>query len=213
MNSKHNVVIFGAGGKVGSLLVKYALAEGYSVTAFIHRRHNLPDHPALSIFRGDVHDADQVMKVVKGKDAVLSALGSWGTKRKDVLSSAIQSIIPAMEQHGVKRIISLTGAEARADGDELGIIHRAAHSALGIVAGKVLRDGERHIQLLEKSHLDWTVIRSPVMFSSASFSYRLSRDRPTSWAFIQRSAVARAMIDQLSNDEHVRRAVFIHKSK
>lgn len=140
---------------------------------------------------------------------VMSALSSWGTKKKDVLSTAMTSIIPAMQQHGVKRIISLTGAEARAAGDHLGVIHRFAHFGIGIVGGPVLRDGERHIQLLEQSDLDWVVVRSPIMRSNANQSYALSDHRPRPWALINRSAVARAMVDQLSDDGHLGKAPYI----
>lgn len=211
MKSGQSLVIFGASGKVGRLLVEYALADGHQVTAFVHRSHSLTNHPSLTIMKGDVYNAADVQRAVRGKDAVLSALGSWGTKRKDVLSSAMATIIPAMQQHGVARIISLTGAEARASGDHLGIIHRFAHVAIGILAGKVLRDGERHIQLLEQSDLDWTVIRSPIMRASSRTSYHLSRRRPMPWALISRPAVARAMVDQLADDAHVRQATYIRR--
>ena len=138
MKSKTRVVIFGAGGKVGSLLVEYALAEGYAVTAFIHRHHNLPSHPNLKITKGDAYNKIDVQNVLQDADIVLSALSSWGTPKKDVLSAAMTNIIPTMNTCGIKRIISLTGAEARAAGDTLSVIHRFAHFGIGIVGGKVL---------------------------------------------------------------------------
>ena len=213
MKPSRKVVVFGANGNVGSLVVRYALDEGYHVVAFVHRHHDLPDHPSLKIVQGDIYVADDVQRAVKGADVVMSALGSWGTKRKDVLSSAMASIVPAMQQHGVTRIVSLTGAEARASGDHLGLIHRFAHFGIGIMAGKILRDGERHIQALEQSDLDWTVIRSPIMRTKPDHTYSLSMQRPTPWELINRPAVARAMVDQLSDDQHLRQAPFIHQSR
>lgn len=213
MKSSQKIVVFGAGGQVGSLLVEYALADGHAVTAFVHRHHHLPDHPSLTIIQGDVYNTGDVTRAIDGANVVMSALSSWGTKKKDVLSAAMKSIIPAMQQRGVKRIISLTGAEARAAGDHLGIIHRFAHFGIGIVGGPVLRDGERHIQLLEQSNLDWVVVRSPIMRTSTSQGYALSLDRPLPWALINRPAVARAMVDQLTDDSHLRQAPFIHHSR
>lgn len=213
MKSSQKIVVFGASGRVGSLVVKYALDAGYDVVAFVHRHHQLPDNPALTIIQGDIYVTEDVLNAIKGVDIVVSALGSWGTKRKDVLSSAMASIIPAMQQHGVTRIVSLTGAEARASGDHLGIIHRFAHVGIGMTAGKILRDGERHIEALEQSRLDWTVIRSPIMTSRPVQKYTLSNHRPTPWALIQRTAVARAMVDQLSDETYIRQAPFIHRSR
>lgn len=42
----------------------------------------------------------------------MSALGSWGTESKDILSSVIVNIIKAMKAEKVSRIISLTGTDA-----------------------------------------------------------------------------------------------------
>lgn len=211
MKSKQNIVIFGANGKVGRLVVEYALADGYNVTAFVHRRNNLSKHPHLRIVHGDIYEQLDVENAIKGADVVLSTLGSWGTSKKNVLFSAMANIIPAMKHERIKRIISLTGAEARALGDELGVIHQAAHFALGFVAGKVLRDGERHIKLLEQSGLDWTVIRSPIMSSDESLDYRLSNKRPLPWVTVSRRAVARAMVDQIGSERVTSQAVFLQK--
>lgn len=209
MKSKDRVVIFGAAGKVGSLLVEYALADGYAVTAFVHRHHNLPSHPNLIIAKGDVYDKSEVQKALQDADVVLSALSSWGTPKKDVLSAAMATIVPTMKERGIDRIISLTGSEARASGDRLSVIHRLAHIGIGVVGGKVLRDGERHIKLLEQSGLDWTVVRSPIMRSGSSRRYTLSSNRPLPWGIINRQAVARAMVDQIDTP-HRPKAVFIH---
>lgn len=198
MKNPLTIVIFGASGKVGRLLVQYALENGYHVIAFVHRAKNLEKNPKLTMIEGDIYRPEDVRKALKHADIVLSALGSWGTRRKDVLSAAMTNIIPAMKQEKISRIISLTGAEARARGDELGFIHTIAHFFIGIVAGKILHDGEKHIELLEKSGLDWTVIRSPIMRSGTNSTHKLSRKRPLPWQTINRTAVARAMMEQVS---------------
>lgn len=207
MKPKQHVVVFGAAGRVGSLVTVYALGNGHKVTAFVHRRHNLPRHPNLTIVQGDVYNLADVVKALRGANVVVSTLSSWGTKRKDVLSNAMANIIPVMKKRKISRIISLTGAEARASGDKLGIIHRFAHMGIGIVGGKVLHDGERHIMLLEQSGLNWTVLRSPIM-RPGSQRYCLSSVRPRPWASVGRQAVARAIVDQIEN-EHDPGAIYI----
>lgn len=199
MKKPQTVVIFGASGKVGRLLVQYALDDGQHVIAFVHRTKNFDKNPNLTMIEGDIYEPEDVQKALKHADIVLSALGSWGTRRKDVLAMAMKNIIPAMKQENLSRIISLTGAEARARGDDLGLVHRVAHFCIGIVAGKILHDGEKHIELLEHSGLDWTVLRSPIMRSGTNSVYSLTHARPMPWASINRTAVARAMIDQISD--------------
>lgn len=210
--AKERIVVFGANGRVGRLVVEHALTSGYRVVAFVHHHHDFPDNTNLSIVQGDIYKREDVEAALKGADVVISALGSWGTPKKDVLYTAMNAIIPAMKELGMSRIISLTGSEARATGDALGIIHRVAHVMLGFVAGKILRDGERHIQLLEQSGLDWVVIRSPIMLSSPRRSYRLDARRPRPWATISRQAVAYAILRQVSVSDASasQEALYIH---
>ena len=210
MGQVKNIVVFGAAGKVGQHVVEYALADDYQVTAFVHRHHDLPDNPHLRIITGDIYNRADIEKALDGADVIISALSSWGSQYQDVLSAAMTNIIPVAEHYKISRIISLTGADARADGDDISLLHRLSHFGISIVGGKVLRDGERHIKLLHDSHLDWTVVRSPIMTGSDSTNYTLDNDRPAPWAFVSRCAVARAMVDQLNSKQHLHGAPYIH---
>ena len=69
------VVIFGASGRTGRLLVEQALAAGHEVTAFVRDPARLPiRHERLRVAQGDVNDAPAVDAAVAGQHAVLSAL-------------------------------------------------------------------------------------------------------------------------------------------
>lgn len=194
-----HISVFGAGGKVGRLVVEELLRRGHSITAFVHRHSPFEASERLRIARGDIHVADDVAKALEGSDAVISALGSWGTPGKDILTTAMGSICPIMKDSGIRRIVSLTGAEARADGDKLTAMHRVFHGLLGVVAGKVLADGERHIGILEQSGLDYTVIRSPIMTGSRASTYVLQDQRPLPWATVSRAAVVAALVDAVES--------------
>ncbi len=208
------IAIFGASGKVGRLVVKGALDAGHDVTAFAHHDPKFAKDSRLRIVRGDIHDSKDVAAAVKGADVVISALGSWGTKTKDIVGSGIANIIPAMEAAGAERIISLTGADARADGDKLGLLHRLTHAAIQVTPPrKILADGERHIRLLEQSGLDWTVIRSPVMNEKGDpKGFRFSTDRPAPWATVNRRSVALAILELIDDDSRSRQAPFITRA-
>ncbi|HEY5442052.1 MAG TPA: NAD(P)H-binding protein [Candidatus Saccharimonadales bacterium] len=207
------ITIFGASGKVGSLVVAQALKQGYSVVAFVHSRSRLPENPNLRTVKGDIYNAQDVAKAVAGSKAVISALGSWGTPKKDVLTVAMRHIIPAV-QSGT-RIISLTGSDARADGDSLSLLHRLSHASIKLVPGvkKILADGEEHIHLLEASGLDWTVIRSPVMNERGNPEHATLTDkRPAPWGTINRHAVAASLVDLIDNGQYSRQAPFIART-
>lgn len=205
-----NITIFGANGRVGRLIVEKALLEGHHVTAFVHHKHHFNDNKQLHVIEGDVYNPADLDKALAGADVVVSALGSWRTPDKDVLSFGMTNIIPIMKKNKISRIISLTGAEARAKSDQRGLVHDVAHMLLSIIAGKVLKDGEEHIQLLESSGLDWVVIRSPIMKESTSITYSLTNIRPFPWETVSRAAVAHAMLREAVDDNISQQAAFIH---
>jgi putative NADH-flavin reductase len=208
-----HITVFGAGGKVGQQVVRLALKHGHSVTAFVHRETEFPHHTYLTLYQGDIHNPQAVYKALRGSDAVISALGSWGTPTKDILSVGMQSIIPAMQQHGIRRIITVTGADTRSAGDDVSRLHRLIHGILAVGAKKVLRDSEKHISMLKASNLDWTVLRSPVMLEFGNPSkYRLSPVRPAPWQLVHRESVARCLLTEAERPENIHAAPYIIRS-
>lgn len=202
------ILIFGANGKVGSLVVKQCLANGHTVSAFIHGNNRLETNPNLRIIQGDIYDSAIVAQAVIGHDVVISCLGSWGTPNKDILSKGMRNIIPAMQSAGVRRIVSLTGADASAPGDHNNVLRRINHWVLSKIAPKILKDGEDHIRLLSGSSLDWTVVRSPVMNNRGSASFYLGNKRPMPWQTINRDAVAAAIYAAGTSVEFIKSAPY-----
>jgi len=204
------VVVFGASGKVGRQVVRRLLDKEQNVVAFVHTKNPFAENPKLRVIRGDIYRPQNVDNALKGADVVISALGSWGTKKQNVVSSAMQNIIPAMKKHKINRIISLTGIALWAE-DKPSLIDKFNHSLLKIGAPKILKDGEAHIELLKNSGLDWTVIRSPIMTNSRATSYELTEKLAGLFATIPRSAVARAIVEQIKSSEQINKAPVIKK--
>lgn len=206
------ITIFGANGKVGSLAVDRALELGFEVVGFVHGEVEIPDNEKLTYIRGDVHDKTDVLEALRDSEAVVSCLGSWGTPTKDILSAGMANIIPAMEEHGIQRIVSLTGAAAYAPEDGHSFSMAASRIMLQIIDNKVLHDGEQHIQLLAESHLDWTVLRSPPMTNSGVASdYQLTTKPPAPWKTINRESVAYAMLELVASSNFTKAAPFIER--
>lgn len=207
-----NITVFGANGRVGSQVVTELLKRGHSVTAFVHGKSQLLAQPRLRLFQGDIYDESSVSEALAKSDAVVSALGSWGTKRKDVLSAAMKTIAPIAEALGIERVVSLTGSDASAANDTHTLLHRLTHMAFSVLAGGVLHDGEAHIEILASSSLEWTVVRSPVMKPAGSKKYSLNNNRPKPWHSIPRAAVVQSMCDLVESHEHAGHAPFIHRA-
>ncbi len=204
------ITVFGATGKVGRIVVDEALKRGYKVVAFVHSSADLPKDKKLRIVNGDVYNPEAVIEAIKGSDAVISALGSWGTPNKDILKSGMQNIIPAMQQNNVKRIISLTGHGANAPGDKFELLHFVSRLMLVIAAPRILHDGEDHILQLAASKLDWTVVRSSLMEEHGNPNrFTLTLKRPLPLAMIHRKAVATSLVNLAENTDFNKQAPFI----
>jgi len=203
------ITVFGATGKVGTLVTEEALRRGYTVVAFVHR-HAPPSPSSQLITRhGDVHSAPDVANALVGSDAVVSCLGSWGTPRHTVLSNAMLSLIPAMQAAGVRRIVTLTG---------IGVWQKPSafyrfllHVAAVTPAGKVFWDGQEHVRLLAGRGLDWTTVCSPIMNNVGGPEYRLSRHIGWPFVTIARRSVAAALLDQIDASDYLRSTAVIHR--
>ena len=201
--------MFGANGRVGQQVVAELLRRGHNVTAFVHGG-GLNPQENLTIIQGDVYNREDIELHLPGHAAVMSTLGSWGTKQQNILSTAMQKIVPCMEANDIARIISLTGDGAKAPGDRWAWRAMLSRLLLLLIAPKVLRDGEDHINILAGSKLQWTVVRSPVMRPKGSEGYRLSQSPKSFW--IARATVSQAMVDLVESNEWPKSAPFLAKA-
>ena len=109
-----NVAVFGATGRTGRLVVGKALDAGHRVTAFARDPSKLgASDERLRVVEGDVYDRVRVEEAVAGQDAVVSAVGPVSTSPGDVQTEATKNIVAAMEKHGVRRLVSVTGGMVR----------------------------------------------------------------------------------------------------
>lgn len=160
-----HLAVFGATGRTGRLVVTGALTAGHGVTAFLRDPDKLEpavrEHPALRTVQGDVRDAAAVSRAVEGADVVVSALAPVKGQPM-VQTDGTRNIVRAMQTHGVRRIVSLTGAGVTAPGDPpRAFAGRAIRGIMTLVAGWVLADGQGHADVLYGSDLDWVVVRPP----------------------------------------------------
>ena len=206
------ILVLGASGRIGSLVVQQLLKQGHNVHALVRSSASLPEHPLLTSVEGDVRKQTDITHALQGCDAVVSALSSWGTPTKDILQTAMQNIVSS-PQGSTIRVVSLTGADARAPGDTPNIVQRSMHFFLGNMAKKVLQDGEKHIAVLAGANNNWSVLRSPVMNNKGkNGSYRLSNKLPMPWQTIHRHDVATAMVSLLEQNTHICQAPVIYRS-
>jgi len=99
------ILILGATGRVGSEIVNHALQDGHQVTVLVRSPEKIQlNNENLTIIQGNVLNKEDIVGAMRGADAVISALNTDGTT---TLSESMPLIIKAMENEGIKRIITV----------------------------------------------------------------------------------------------------------
>lgn len=151
-----NLLVLGATGPTGLHIVTQALEQGHRVTAFVRNPAKLTlVHPALRVVKGSMpQDAQALAKALSGQDAVISALGLGNALRAHGLQKrSMQVLVPAMEQLGVRRLITVS---ANGVGDS------HAHSPLlsrimyRLLLSDLFADKNAGENIVRASKLEWT---------------------------------------------------------
>lgn len=201
------LVIFGASGRTGKPLVEQALAAGHEVIAFVRDASKLPlQHEKLTLCVGDVMNAGDVERAIASDvDAVLSAIGHAKGSPKDMQTVGTRNMIAAMEQRGVRRIVSLTGAGVADPNDRPKLIDHIIKFMLRTLSGDVLEDAVNHAEVLRASDRDWIIVRGPMLTEGPhTGSYRVGWVGVNTSPRISRADVADFMLTQVDDDTYLR---------
>ena len=201
------IVVFGASGGTGIEIVKQALAAGHQVTAFVRNPARIAiQHAKLSLRQGDVLDAAAVEQTIAGQEAVITALGPTRPPVPGMMETAAKHITAAMQKHGVRRLISTTGAGVRDSQDQPKLADRLIRGLLALTAGAVLRDSEANVNVIRATNLDWTIVRYPRLTDGPrTGKYRVGYVGKDSGIQIARADGADFVLRELAEGKHVRR--------
>lgn len=156
------IVVFGASRGVGLQVVRQALEAGHSVTAFVRSPEKFEGkHPNLTVFKGDAMDAVAVENAIAGQEAVISALGPTRPPVPHMMETSAKNIVAGMKKHGVRRLVSTTGAGVRLPEDKPKFIDHFIGFLLNLLAKDVVLDSAENVKVIQASDLDWTVVRYP----------------------------------------------------
>jgi len=203
------IVIFGATGKTGIELVKQALEQGHTVTAFVRKPARLAiDNENLTFVTGDVFDAASVVQAIRGQDAVVCSLGS-GTdlKKTTVRATGTTNIINAMQENNIRRLMVVTAMGVAESWDDLSLFNKFIFAVLM----KSLReDHEAQEVAVKESELAWTIIRpSGLTVMPRTGIYAVGENIPAVTSKIPRSDVADLILKELKENSLIRKAVTI----
>lgn len=166
--------ILGASGNTGIMAVSYCLRLGHNARGLVRNPARMPEIPgggaggAFETVRGDVTEREAVRTVIRGADAVISALGPTDMKTGFMVhASAARHLSELMPEGGISRYVAVSGASLSVPTDRFSVrgkfFSAAAYLFTKTNGGlkKLLDDKRAEYEILCESELDWTVVRPP----------------------------------------------------
>jgi putative NADH-flavin reductase len=207
--SKRTIAVLGATGRTGRHVVAAALGRGHDVVAVVRRPGAFRPVADLRevVWRG-VTDAADLAGHLRDVDVVITALGGADSGPTTVCTDAIRSVLPAMAEAGVDRLIAVSAHGVLETHD------RSLYSAaVWAGVGDKMRDKEAMEPLIVASDTRWTIVRPPKLTDARATGGYVTGDLlPIRlWHSVGRADLADFLVREAEDDEFVRRYPRIHR--
>jgi putative NADH-flavin reductase len=214
------ILILGITGRTGTLVAAEAIKRGHKIVGIARDKSKVKINEA-EIIEGTPYDYETVAKAIIGCDSVISTLnifpqtqGLFGKIKTplDSMSVSIKNVVKLMEENSIKRIVVMT---AHGVGDSLKQLPGLFAFIVRVTNIKhAYADHDRQEKILEKSSLDWTVVR-PVGLTDKNENLSILNNlngegKITSQ--ISRNAVAHFMLDCVEKGLFIRKKPAISNS-
>jgi putative NADH-flavin reductase len=211
------VLIFGATGKTGSLVVDQALTAGHEVTVLVHDAAKFAEHsdPAsrgidrrVAVFTGDATNPTDVRAAMTGQEAVIDTIGGTTPFKAIHLEADTAKVILAeMQAAGARRLIVISAMGVGESAEQAPFWYRY------LLMPTFLRGSTKDKAAMEEEvrteGIDFVIVRPPM----------LSDDPPTGSVTvigpaeighkITRTDLANFLVDQLTSDQYLNQAVTV----
>jgi uncharacterized protein YbjT (DUF2867 family) len=199
-----NLVVLGATGGTGRLVVEQALAAGHTVTALVRSPEKLSvGNPNLRVVKGDPTNTSDLTSALQGAGAIISTLGGTGS----VIADSTQAMVAAANTAGVRRVVVLSSWVVERDR-----LNAGTRLLTGIGMGGIVKDKTTGEQALRASGLDWTIVYASLLTNGpATGSVSVLPDEATRSMSqrISRADVAAWMVKAATSPQYIRSSVGI----
>jgi uncharacterized protein YbjT (DUF2867 family) len=204
------VLVFGASGKTGGLVVERALAKGHEVSVLVRDAGKFTV-AGVRVIAGDATKRGDVLLAVKGQEAVIDTIGGTTPYKTTQLESAsVLNMIEAMKAEGVRRLIvvSMMGlGESRAQAPAW-----YRYLLMTTFLRGSTKDKGAMEELVKASGSDYVIARPPILKDGAATgSVKVLGTGETGHA-ITRADLADFLVDQVGSDKYLGQAVTVVNS-
>ncbi|WP_219007195.1 NAD(P)-dependent oxidoreductase [Aquimarina litoralis] len=214
------ILLLGATGRTGKLVLTIALEKGYQVHCLARKSERIAQKDGLTIFEGDPNNKEDLYRAMAGCDGVISVLNisrksdfPWSSLRtpKTYLSEVMAKLVPIAKEYNIKRISICSAwgvAETKKDIPKW-FKWFIDNSNIGIA----YKDHEKQEKIISNSNANWTIVR-PVGLTNSKRIEQVKEtfdNKPKPSILISRKSVATYLLESLENDSLIKRKVVISK--
>jgi len=205
-----NILLFGATGDMGQLVLRTALKADHKVKAFVRNPAGITlEDKNLIVVKGNITDTKSIESALSKVDVVISTLGSKSfTKHDTILIEGLRHILEAMQNSSVKRLIFISAFGVGETYREAGFISKILFSTLLRIP---YADKLEQEKLVKGSKTDWTLIHPARLTTDPSVGkYKVGEHlHLSSNSTISRAGVADFIVKQVDSKEFIKQSVTI----
>lgn len=194
-----NIALIGASGQAGSRILAELSRRGHQTTAIVRDPGKVAALPGVTPRQGDVHDEAGLAALLRGHDAVISAVHFTASDPHRLLAAVRASGVPRYLVVGGAGSLEVAPGRRLVDTPDFPTAYKAEATA-GAAFLDLLRD---------EPTLDWTFLSPSAMFvpGERTGRFRLGQDQLLAneqGSRISFEDYAIALVDELERPAHVR---------
>ena len=213
------ILLLGASGRTGKLVVDEALQRGHELNCLVRDPQKIKSvHERLKVFQGSPEKKSDLEASIKNCEAIINVLNvsrnsdfPWSKLRTPpmFLSDVIKNVIELAENHNAKRIVVCSAWGAAETKNDLPAWFRWLIDNSNI--GYTYRDHERQEKLIMKSNLPWTIVRPVGLTNFKKYQEIVEsfNNKPKPRMTVNRISLAKYLVEAISIESLVYKAPVI----
>jgi uncharacterized protein YbjT (DUF2867 family) len=199
------VLVLGANGRTGGLVVAHAIANGHDVSVLV-RRKGRSYGSGVRVIEGDALNVRDVSRAMERQDAVVECIGGTAPWQHQTLErDVMRNIVAAMEESGTRRLLAVSA---------LGVAESVKQClwwyrwlVVPTFLHGITRDKKAMEFIVRGSGLDWVIARAPILTDEAGKGRVKVLKKNEKGRAITRVDLATWLVDQLKSSLYVGQAV------
>ena len=194
------ILLVGATGRTGRLVLEGALGRGHEVTALVRKNTDLAPTKGLTVIQGDVLSPGDLRLAIPGCDVVVSVLGRHNKADRTLLQDGARAMLAALPSTSSRYIVVSQGLLFPSMNPMIAVLR--------FVLAAAVADSRAMEFLVKRSALEWTIVRPPQLTNGMPRTYRACvGNRPRGALSMARIDLAAFLLDEVDQAKFRRTVV------